>query len=387
MQRRRLQIRQRSELSHVRRLVLKIGSSLLTDPQTGVNQATIERVVAQVCQLRQRGVAVCLVSSGAVSLGRVTLARHRPAWLTRPLRVHEKQAAAAIGQPALMQAYHQAFARKHIDVAQMLLTRDDLRHRRRYLNASNTAETLFAADVVPIVNENDTVVVAEIKFGDNDALAALAARVIDADLVVLATDVDGLYDGPPNASDSRRISEVPRIDERIRQMAGGSGSAFGTGGMASKINAADIATRAGTALAIIAGNDDRALDALLDGEDVGTVFWCHDDRHNRRQHWIAELLTAEGVLFVDAGAEQAMCQRHASLLPIGLTAVQGSFDKGECVEIRNTRQQLIAKGLVNYNHHELASIQGLDSEAIQQKLGYLDYPEVVHRDNLVILRR
>ncbi len=380
-------IRHRGDLRRIRRMILKIGSSLLTDPEQGVDRHTIQRVVDQVRRMRDRGVEVCLVSSGAVSLGRVVLARRCPSWLSRPLRVHEKQAAAAIGQPALMQAYHQAFLQQGMDVAQMLLTRDDLRHRRRYLNASHTAESLFAAGVVPIVNENDTVVVEEIKFGDNDTLAALAARVVEADLVVLATDVDGLYDGHPDEVGARRISEVRRIDARIRRMAGGRGSRFGTGGMHSKLAAADIATRAGSVLAIVPGMRDDVLEALLDGEDVGTVFYGHEDRHNRRRHWIAELLSAEGSLVVDAGAEQAICERKASLLPIGLLQVHGSFDKGDCVEIRTVEGEVVAKGLVNYDHRELARIRGLDSARILRKLGYLDYPEVVHRDNLVILKK
>lgn len=379
-------IQQRKDLLKTRRLVLKIGSSLLTDPRVGVNLAMIERIVCQVKILQQQGIEVCLVSSGSVALGRVALAGQHHSWLTRTLRVHEKQAAAAVGQPALMQAYHQAFAKCGINVAQMLLTRDDLRHRRRYLNASNTAETLFSAGVIPIVNENDTVVVEEIKFGDNDALAALVGRVIEADLVVLATDVDGLYNGnPATTANAQRIAEVRTIDATVHGMATGVGSSFGTGGMQSKIRAAEIATRAGIALAIVAGGRDHAVTDLVKGHDLGTLFYCNDDRHSRRQHWIAELLEPKGELYIDSGAESAIQTRGASLLPIGLQQVTGSFDKGECITIHNTSKKIIAKGLSNYNSHEMGMICGLKSNQIEQRLGYMDYTSVIHRDNLVVL--
>jgi len=329
-----------------------------------------------------------LVSSGSVSLGRVALAAKDPCWLSRSLSVHEKQAAAAVGQPALMQAYHQAFTAVGLNVAQMLLTRDDLRHRRRYLNASNTAETLFSAGVIPIVNENDTVVVEEIKFGDNDALAALVGRLIEADLVVLATDVAGLYDAnPATTTTAKLIADVYHIDDAIRGMASGSGSNFGTGGMQSKVHAADIATRAGVVLAIVPGKHEHMVTELVSGGDLGTVFYCNNDRHNRRQHWIAELLEPEGRLYVDAGAEQAMLERGASLLPIGLQRVEGDFDKGDCVAVFGRAEHAIAKGLVNYSNEEMTAICGMNSEQIEQCLGFVDYTSVIHRDNLVILHR
>jgi len=381
-------IQQRSQLQQTRRLVLKIGSSLLTDTATGIQQAMINRIVQQVVTLHRQGIEVCLVSSGSVSLGRVALAAKDPCWLSRSLSVHEKQAAAAVGQPALMQAYHQAFAAVGLNVAQMLLTRDDLRHRRRYLNASNTAETLFSAGVIPIVNENDTVVVEEIKFGDNDALAALVGRLIEADLVILATDVAGLYDANPATSTAaQRIADVHHINDAIRGMASGSGSRFGTGGMQSKVHAADIATRAGVVLAIVPGQHEHMVTELISGGDLGTVFYCNNDRHNRRQHWIAELLEPEGCLYVDAGAEQAMLERGASLLPIGLQRVEGDFDKGDCVAVFGCAGQAIAKGLVNYNNQEMGAICGMNSEKIEQCLGFIDYTSVIHRDNLVLLHR
>jgi len=374
-------IRSRSDLGRVRRLVIKIGSSLLADAHAGVRQDQVERLAAEIAQLHRQGMEIAIVSSGAVALGCVHLG-----WVGRALSVHEKQAAAAIGQPSLMHAYRQAFARHDIGVAQMLLTRDDLRNRRRYLNASNTSETLFSAGIVPIVNENDTVVVQEIKFGDNDSLGALAALLIDADLLAILTDVEALFDCDPAAcAQARRIGLVESVTHQIMVMAGAAGSDFGTGGMASKLHAARIATRGGVAVAVISGHTEKALSTLLQGEDVGTLFICGADRQTRRQHWIAEVLPASGRLAVDPGAERAIRERGASLLPVGVVAVEGMFDKGECVEIANNGS-VFARGLCNYNADEMRKIIGASSDGIEAVLGYHDFSSVVHRDNLVVLR-
>ena len=250
-------IRSRRDLAQVRRLVVKIGSSLLADEHAGLKRDVIDRIVDEVAALMAKGLDVAIVTSGAVALGRVHMD-----WVGRSLSVHEKQAAAAIGQPLLMQAYHEAFARHGRAVAQMLLTKDDLRNRRRYLNASNTSQTLFSAGVVPIVNENDTVVVAEIKFGDNDTLGALTSLVVDAELMVMLTDVDGLYEADPGRhAGARRIGEVSALTPEILAMAGDAGSHFGTGGMASKLKAARMATRGGVAAAVVGG--DQLLPAPL----------------------------------------------------------------------------------------------------------------------------
>jgi len=372
-------IQTRQDLSSVQRAIVKIGSSLLTDANSGIRMPMVEHIAEQVCAMQQAGIQVCIVSSGAVAIGRVHLG-----WLGKILSVHEKQAAAAVGQSWLMEAYRQAFSKYKVQVAQMLLTKDDLRHRRRYLNASNTSETLFSAGVVPIVNENDTVVVEEIKFGDNDTLGALVGLMVNADLLVMMTDVDGLYDANPSQyKNAKRCSLVHTLDSHVMAMAGDSGSQFGTGGMLSKLTAAEIATRGGVVAAIINGHQQGVLNDLVGGKDVGTLFLCGEDRHTRHQHWIADVLDVAGQIHVDEGAAEAITHKGASLLPVGLTSVVGDFDKGECVEVL-ANNAVIARGLCNYNSKDLSCIQGLSSKNIEEALGYMDFTSVVHRDNLVL---
>jgi len=372
-------IKNRQDLSHVQRAIIKIGSSLLTDADTGIRMSMVEHVAEQVFALQKAGVQVCIVSSGAVAIGRVHLG-----WLGKTLSVHEKQAAAAVGQSWLMESYGKAFAKYDMQVAQMLLTKDDLRHRRRYLNASNTSETLFSAGVVPIVNENDTVVVEEIKFGDNDNLGALVALMVNADLFIMVTDVDGLYDANPNEyQDAKRCSVIHELNHDVMAMAGDSASEFGTGGMLSKLTAAEIATRGGVVAAIVNGKRNGVLRDLFAAQDVGTLFLCGEDRHSRHQHWIADVLQVAGQLHVDAGAAQAIVRKGASLLPIGMINVQGDFDKGECVEVV-VDSVVIARGLCNYNSSDLKRVQGLSSQDMAKTLGYKDFTSVIHRDNLVL---
>lgn len=374
-------IRNRSDLSRVHRLVIKIGSSLLAETDLGIQQERVERFADEIAVLHAADKEVVIVSSGAVALGCVHMG-----WVGRILSVHEKQAAAAIGQPVLMHAWKQAFSRHGIGVAQMLLTRDDLRNRRRYLNASNTSDTLFSAGIIPIVNENDTVVVREIKFGDNDNLGALVGLLVDADLLAIMTDVEALFSADPSArAGGRRVNLVEEITSDIMDMAGDSGSDFGTGGMASKLKAASIATRGGVAAAIINGHKEGRLAALLHGEDVGTLFACGSDRQTRRQHWIAEVLPVSGQITVDDGAEKAIIEHGASLLPIGVAAVEGMFDKGECVEIMGA-SGVIARGLCNYHAEEIRKVMGIASDRIEEVLGFHDFSSIVHRDNLVLVR-
>lgn len=375
-------IRSRADLGRTRRVVVKIGSSLLTDAEAGIRMSVVERIAAEVADLQGRGMQVCIVSSGAVALGRVQMG-----WLGRKLSVHEKQACAAIGQPSLMYAYKQAFSAHGLNVAQLLLTKDDLRHRRRYLNASNTSETLFSAAVIPVVNENDTVVVEEIKFGDNDTLGALVSLVVDADLMLMMTDVDGLFEqNPATHADANRLTVVESITSEVMQMAGDVGSSFGTGGMVSKLKAAEIATRGGVAAAIVNGHREYVLADFLSGEDVGTLFLCGEDRQSRRQHWIMDVLHPLGTIHVDAGAAKAVLKGGGSLLPIGMTGVDGAFDKGECIEIAGP-DGLFARGLSNYNANEMRKLVGVSSDKIEETLGYVDFTSVVHRDNLVLLER
>ena len=372
-------IRSRSDLGRARRVVVKIGSSLLADAEHGIRQDVIDHLVDEVAGLIASGVQVAIVTSGSVALGRVNLN-----WLDRTLSVHEKQAAAAIGQPELMNAYGKAFERHGLSIAQMLLTKDDLRNRRRYLNTSNTSETLFSAGVVPIVNENDTVVVAEIKFGDNDSLGALVSLGVDADLMIMLTDVSGLYDkNPAKHADAQRISVITDLTEEHVAMAGDAGSSFGTGGMASKLTAASVSTRGGVPAAIISGKEPGGLTRLLAGEDEGTLFLCGEDRQTSRKHWITEVLHAAGQIYVDAGAASALMNDGGSLLPVGITAVEGMFDKGDCVEIIGA-YGVFAKGLCNYTADEVRQIMGHSSENIELILGFHDFSSVIHRDNLVI---
>ena len=315
-----MMMKQRDNLKHIKRMVLKVGSSLLADAKHGVNTAMVQRLAKDIKRLHDQGIQVCLVSSGAVALGRVQLG-----WLDKKLNVHEKQAAAAIGQPLLMHAYQKAFSELGLVVAQMLLTKDDLRHRRRYINASNTSKTLFSAGVVPIVNENDTVVVEEIKFGDNDSLGALVSTVVEADLMVMMTDVDGLFDAnPADHHEAKRLTEVAQLSTSIMDMAGDVGSSFGTGGMKSKLDAAKIATQSGVAAAIINGEKEGALLQLLAGEDVGTVFTCGSDRHSWHEHWISHLLPVSGRLEV-----QANINADHSILIEHITDIKGNFDNSQ----------------------------------------------------------
>ncbi|EAU55250.1 glutamate 5-kinase [Mariprofundus ferrooxydans] len=372
-------IRNRAELASARRVVIKIGSSLLADAEHGIRLDVIDRLVDELQQLMVDGRDIVIVTSGSVALGRVRLD-----WLGRELTVHEKQAAAAVGQPQLMSAYGKAFGRHGRCVAQMLLTKDDLRNRRRYLNASNTSETLFSVGVVPIVNENDTVVVSEIKFGDNDSLGALVSLVVEADLLVMLTDVDGLYDrNPARHADASRISEISHLEEKHVKMAGDAGSSFGTGGMASKLIAAQIATRAGVTAAIVSGKNPGALTRLLTGEDEGTLFLCGEDRQTRRKHWISELLRSAGEIHIDRGANRAVLEQGCSLLPVGVVAVHGVFDKGDCVEIIGPDGK-IGRGLSNYTAEEIHKIMGKTSDEIEEVLGYMDFTSLIHRDNLVL---
>jgi len=373
-------IRARKDCQRARRIVVKIGSALVAEG-AGINRARIAALAEVLAALQDQGKELVVVSSGAVALGCARLG-----WRPDGLSVHEKQAAAAVGQPHLMRAWHEALAAHGIESAQLLLTKDDLRHRRRWLNAVNTARTLLAHQVLPIVNENDTVVVEEIKFGDNDRLAALVALLVDADLLVILTDVDGLFSADPRKDPTAaRIGLVARITPELMAAAGGPGARIGTGGMRTKLEAARVATTGGVACAIIDGKDPARLHRLLAGDDVGTLFVSAVDRMRRRQQWIAHALPVRGRLFVDEGAARALIERGASLLPVGVVRIEGGFDKGDCVEIV-APQGLIARGLVNYSAEEARRIIGRPSQEIAAILGYADFASLVHRDNLVLLQ-
>ncbi|WP_299489120.1 glutamate 5-kinase [Acaryochloris sp. IP29b_bin.137] len=365
-------------------LVLKIGTSSLTNPDTGhLALATIASLVEVLSQLRQAGNQVILVSSGAVGIGcaRLGLAE-------RPKAIALKQAVAAVGQGRLMRIYDDFFTSLQQPIAQVLLTRGDLADRSRYINASNTLQELLKLGVIPIVNENDTVAVDELlRFGDNDTLSALVAGLVQADWLFILTDVDRLYSADPRTQpDAQPITTVERIEElaALNVNAENQGSQWGTGGMATKISAAAIATNAGVRTVITQGKIPENVLRILAGETLGTQFQPHPRPHNARKHWIAHALVPTGKLILDEGATQAITQCGKSLLAAGITAVEGQFQSQEAVSFYNPSGEEIARGLVNYSSDELQQIRGLQSEDIAQTLGYAGAETVVHRDNLVI---
>ncbi len=366
-------------LAHVKRVVIKIGSGVITDGDH-LDLTRIATICEDVQQLRQRGYEVILVSSGAVAAGKADLNI-----IGRPQTIPLKQAAAAIGQSRLMRAYKDALHQHGLKAAQILLTRDDLANRRRYLNARNTLMTLLEYGIVPIINENDTVVVDEIRFGDNDNLSAMATNLVEAQLLIILSDVDGLYECDPRQNtEAQLISEVERITPDIEAMAGGEGTDLGTGGMGTKLKAAKRATLFGAGTAIINGRTPHNLIYLFDGHELGTYFLPARDPMAARKHWIAFTKKPRGKLFLDDGAYQAILERGKSLLPAGIKKLDGSFERGDAVRLCNIEGLEIAKGVTNYNSAELARILGKKTQEIEAILGYQYGDEVVHRDNLVL---
>ena len=366
-------------LAHVKRVVVKIGSGVISD-ENGLDVEKIQNICNDVDQLRQRGFEVVLVSSGAIAAGRKDLGIQG-----RPQTIPLKQAAAAIGQSRLMRVFKDALHHHGHQAAQVLLTRDDLANRRRYLNARNTLMTLLEYDVVPIINENDTVVVDELRFGDNDNLSSMVTNLVEAQLLVILSDVDGLYDRDPRRhADARLISEVERITPEIEQMAGTESSLLGTGGMVTKLKAAKRATLYGAGTAIINGRNGHNLLHLFDGHELGTYFLPARDPMAARKHWIAFTKKPRGKLFLDEGAYRAVAEKGKSLLPSGIRDIEGSFERGDAVRLCNLDGLEFAKGVTNYTSAELARIQGRKTSEIAAILGYQYGDEIVHRDNLVL---
>lgn len=366
------------------RIVVKLGTSVLTAGTDRLNRPYMVGLARQVAALRDRGVQVLLVSSGAVAAGRERLGASpgQRAKANVPL----KQMFAAVGQSRLMHLYEQLFELYGLQVAQALLTRDDLRDRRRYLNARSTLTLCLERGIVPIVNENDAVVTAEIRVGDNDNLSALVAGLVDADLLLILTDIAGLYSADPRGDPAAElIAEVPAIDERIWAMAGGAGSARGTGGMRTKIQAADLATRAGTAVVIAAGAEPDVILRVAGGELIGTRFVAAASHLDSRKRWILAETARQSRLVVDAGAVAALLGQGRSLLPAGVAAVEGDFDRGQTVRIYAPDGREIARGLTQYRAADVRAIRGLRSAQIAETLGYEYGPEVVHRDDMVVL--
>lgn len=363
------------------RLVVKVGSSLVTNDGKGLDDAALSRWAAEISDLKRRGKEIVLVSSGAIAEG-----CQRLGWSTRPKAVHELQAAAAVGQMGLCQAYEQAFAAHGVRTAQVLLTHEDLSDRTRYLNARSTLTTLLALGVVPIINENDTVVTDEIRFGDNDTLGALVTNLIEADALVILTDQQGLYSADPRKDpDARLIREAEAGDPQLETMAGGAGSSVGTGGMYTKVIAAKRAARSGAATVIACGREPHVLSRLADGEAIGSQLTAPTTRLAARKQWLADHLQLAGRITLDEGAARAVRERGTSLLPVGVVAVDGSFLRGDAVACVDPAGQEVARGLVNYSSEEARLIMRRSTREIEDVLGYLVEPELIHRDNMVAL--
>ncbi len=371
----------RRELGRVRRLVVKVGSGLITTPRVGIDDKRIDALAAELA-LARRDREVVLVTSVAIVAGMARLALAE-----RPRTIPEKQAAAAVGQSALMWHYDAAFKRHDIAVGQVLLTAQDISDRARYLNARNTLRMLLELSVLPIINENDTVAVEEIKVGDNDNLSALVASLIDADLLVLLTDVDGLYTADPAvAADARKIDTVDAVTDDIVNLVWDREGRVSVGGMATKLEAAQKAAASGIPMVIASGREEGALTRLLAGEPVGTYFAPKADRLTARKRWIAFAVPPQGRLTVDAGALRALRDEGRSLLPSGVVEVGGDFAAGEVVTVvAQADGREIGRGLVNFDAADLRKIRGAKTRQIEERLGYRGVDEVIHRDNLVIL--
>ncbi len=367
-------------LRRARRIVVKVGSSVLSSPE-GIQHESVTRLVRDLAALRQAKKEVILVTSGAVASGMSRLGMK-----TRPKTIPGKQAAAAVGQIALMALYERSFSQHDIHVAQILLTHDDLASRRRYLNAKHTMLTLLESQVLPIVNENDTVAVEEIQFGDNDNLSALVAVLVEADLLVILSDVAGLYDQDPRVHPEAQIVPlVEKLDGAVFAQAGGAGT-LGRGGMLSKLQAAQKAAFSGIPTVITDGRQKDALAVVFEPtREAGTLFLPEADRLTSRKHWIAYTLKPAGEVIVDAGASTAICERGRSLLPPGVRAIRGTFSEGECVTCVDDKGHAFARGLVNYNSDALERIKGTRTSQIERILGYKVSDEVIHRDDLALL--
>ena len=371
----------RLHIKKSKRCVIKIGSALLTNDGAGLNMAGIATWVEQISTLRKSGVEIVLVSSGAVAEGMCRLGIKK-----RPESLHELQAAAAVGQMGLIQSYESEFSKYDLHTAQILLTHDDLSNRQRYLNARNTVRSLLDLGVVPIINENDTVVTDEIRFGDNDTLAALVANLIEADYLLILTDQNGLFDrNPREHDDAKLISEASADDNSLAAMAEGGAGTFGRGGMATKVSAAKLAARSGTSTLIAAGNENNIIQRVFTGEELGTLLFAEHNPVTARKQWLAGHLQIKGKLIIDDGAVKKLCESGSSLLAVGVSDVQGDFNRGEIVSCVTTDGKEIARGLVNYNSADVTKIKGKASKDIESILGYVDDAELIHRDNLVLV--
>lgn len=372
---------QRDKIRNARRLVVKIGSSLLTAQGQGLDHNAIADWVKQIAGLHKNNVQVLLVSSGAVAEG-----MQRMGWTRRPHALYELQAAAAIGQMGLIQTYESFFKQHDIHTAQVLLTHDDLSNRKRYLNARSTLTTLLKLGVIPVINENDTVTTDEFRFGDNDSLASLVVNLVEADALILLTDQAGVYNKDPRAhKDAQLIDEVTASDASLDDMVTGKAGSLGRGGMFTKIRAARLAARSGAVTVIAHGSEKNVLERIVSGEHLGTLLLSNQEPVVARKQWLASHLQPKGKLVLDDGAVKVLLESGRSLLPVGVSEVRGEFARGEVVACIDARGKEIARGLVNYSSMETLTIKGQPSQKIEHLLGYVDEPELIHRDNLVLL--
>jgi glutamate 5-kinase len=373
---------ERRDLPRLNRLVVKVGTGSLTDPGGRFDRQNCERLATELAAAG-RSRKLVLVSSGAIALGAEKLGLQRVAG--KPWDIATKQALAAAGQPDLVAAWGRALAPHGVKVAQVLLTAEDLASRKRFLNARRTFARLLELSVLPVVNENDTVAVEEIKVGDNDSLAALVATCVEAELVVMLSDVEGLYDRDPRRAGARLVGEVPRVGAEVERIAGGAGSELSTGGMATKVRAAKKLAQQGVATALLSGRRPSALAGLLTGEPVGTFFPPDPERLSGRKGWLAAAAKGKGVILVDAGARRALVEQGKSLLPSGVRGVSGQFGVGDPVDIAVEARRPFARGLAGYSAEEVKRIAGLKTGEIERALGYKYLDEVVHRSDLVLL--
>ncbi|HTP46730.1 MAG TPA: glutamate 5-kinase [Casimicrobiaceae bacterium] len=368
-------------VARARRIVVKVGSSLVTNEGRGIDHAAVARWAEEIAALKASGREIVLVSSGAIVEG-----MQRLGWAKRPAAIHALQAAAAVGQMGLVQAYESAFTRFGLHTAQILLTHEDLADRRRYLNARSTLITLLGLGVIPIINENDTVTTDEIRLGDNDTLGALVTNLIEADVLVLLTDQGGLYRSDPRRDPAAALVRQARAaDPALETMAGGAGTRLGRGGMLTKVLAAKRAARSGASTVIASGREDKVLTRLAAGESVGTELLADAMMLAARKQWLADHVRLAGRLTLDAGAVRALVRDGKSLLPIGVVACSGEFERGEVVGCCDAEGREVARGLVNYSAAETQRIMRKPSSEIESLLGYVDEPELIHRNNLVLL--
>jgi len=369
----------RDNIKNAKRWVIKVGSSLVTNNGRGLDLVAIEQWASQLVAMQKQGIQVVLVSSGAVAEGVARLNLKK-----RPKEVHLQQAAAAVGQMGLVQAYESCFMRHGVHAAQILLTHADLSDRTRYLNARSTLTTLLKMATVPVINENDTVATAELCFGDNDTLAALVANLINADVMVLLTDQAGLYSADPRVNEDAKLIEVASANDSSLKAMAGKGTSLGRGGMATKVSAAKLAARSGTSTIIADGKLPQVLERLSQGEAIGTLLQADKEPVTARKQWLAGQLSVKGKLTLDAGAANVLQNSGKSLLAVGIKATEGRFSRGDVVACQDESGREIARGLVNYDADEVQQLQGQSSSRIEELLGYAGEVEIIHRDNLIL---